>query len=351
MIRLYPEQLPAHIKHDMRSCYLLSGNDVLLQQESKECLTYKAIEQGYQEQLSITVDSHIDWSAVFNFCQELSLFSTKKIIFLDFADNVPNSSQAESLVQLSSLLHCDILLLLKIGRLTLQHENSCWFKSLKATCNAAMIICQTPDQEQLPRWLSARAKAMALNLEEAALQLLCFYYEGNLLALTQLLSLLSLLYPDGQLTYPRVEKAVNDAARFTVYHLVDSLLSGKSKRSWHIFQQLRNEGMEVLILLRVLQKELIQLLEIKLASYKTSLKSLFDQKKIWQTRRPLITQALQRLSIQKITQIISLLAYIEVKIKQDYGQSAWSEFEDLIMIMCNKPLPYAIDPNMGVIDV
>ncbi len=351
MTRLYPEQLLAHIKHDMRGCYILSGNDALLQQESKEYLHSNAIAQGFEEQLVITVDSHMEWSTVFNFCQELNLFSTKKFIFLDFGDGIPTNAQAESLIKLSALLHSDILLLLKTGRLTLQHENSLWIKSLKTTSNVAVVICQTPDQEQLPRWLSTRANAMSLNLEKDALQLLCFYYEGNLLALTQLLSLLSLLYPDGQLTYPRVEQSVNDAARFTVYHLADSLLAGKNKRSWHILQQLRNEDIEVLILLRVLQKELIQLLDMKLMSHHSSLKILFDQKKIWQSRRSLITQALHRLSVQQITQAISLLAHIELKVKQDYSQSVWSEFEDLIMMICGKHLPYSLESSDGTFDV
>ncbi len=59
-------------------------------------------------------------------------------------------------------------------------------------------------------------------------------YEGNLLALAPALDRLALLWPDGKLTLPRVEQAVNDAAHFTPFHWVDALLMAKSKRALHI---------------------------------------------------------------------------------------------------------------------
>jgi DNA polymerase-3 subunit delta len=103
---------------------------------------------------------------------------------------------------------------------------------------AVQVSCQTPEYAQLPRWLAARAKQHQLQLDDAASQLLCYCYEGNLLALAQALERLALLWPDGKLTLPRVEQAVNDAAHFTPYHWVDALLAGKSKRVLHL-QQLR----------------------------------------------------------------------------------------------------------------
>ena len=105
--------------------------------------------------------------------------------------------------------------------------------------------------------------SISLQLDDAASQLLCYCYEGNLLALAQALERLALLWPDGKLTLPRVEQAVNDAAHFTPYHWVDALLAGKSKRVLHVLQQLRLEGCEPAILLRTLQRELLLLVNLK----------------------------------------------------------------------------------------
>ncbi|MDE9448346.1 DNA polymerase III subunit delta, partial [Xenorhabdus bovienii] len=105
-------------------------------------------------------------------------------------------------------------------------------------------------------------------------QLLCYCYEGNLLALAQALERLSLLYPDNRLTLHRVEEAVNDAAHFSPYHWVDALLANKIKRAWHILKQLRQEDTESVILIRTIQRELMLLLIIKRQSRTVPLRTL-----------------------------------------------------------------------------
>ncbi|MBM0902058.1 hypothetical protein JQN45_23225, partial [Escherichia coli] len=62
-----------------------------------------------------------------------------------------------------------------------------------------------------------------------------YCYEDNLLARAQALERLSLLWPDGKLTLPRGEQAVNEAAPFTPFHWGDALVMGKRKGALHIF--------------------------------------------------------------------------------------------------------------------
>ncbi|MFP3449155.1 hypothetical protein SB765_29955, partial [Pseudomonas sp. SIMBA_067] len=87
-------------------------------------------------------------------------------------------------------LHADILLICRMAKLTKAQENSAWFKALSTS--AVLVPCQTPEQAQLPRWVVNRAKALKLSVDDAAVQLLCYCYEGNLLALAQALERLSL---------------------------------------------------------------------------------------------------------------------------------------------------------------
>ncbi len=337
MIRLYPEQLAAQLQEGLRACYLICGNEPLLLQESQDAIRKTASQNGFEEHISFVLDTHTDWDEIFGQCQALSLFSSRQTLLLQFPENGPNAAISEQLVKLASLLHPDILLMIRGNRLTKAQENSAWFKVLSP--QGIYITCQTPEQAQLPRWVSNRAKSMHLELDDAANQLLCYCYEGNLLALSQALERLSLIYPDGKLTLPRIEQAVSDAAHFTPYHWLDALLAGKSKRAWHILHQLRLEDSEPLILLRTLQRELLQLLQLQRKMPHTPLRSLFDTYKVWQNRRPLLTQALQRLSSEQLSQAVSLLTRLELVLKQDYGQSIWDGLETLSMLLCGKPLP------------
>ncbi|AML59664.1 DNA polymerase III subunit delta [Serratia rubidaea] len=336
MTRLYPEQLAAQLREGLRACYLLCGNEPLLLQESQDLIRQAATAQQFSEHYSISLDAHTDWDAIFSICQSMSLFASRQTLLLILPENGPTAPIGEQLVKLAALLHEDIILLLRGPRLTKAQENSAWFKALGA--NGVYVTCQTPEQAQLPRWVAKRAKAMQLTLDEPANQLLCYCYEGNLLALAQALERLALLHPDGKLTLPRVEQAVNDAAHFSPYHWLDALLAGKSKRAWHILQQLRQEDVEPVILLRTLQRELMQLLTLQRQMATAPLRTLFDQHKVWQNRRSLVTQALQRLSAAQLQQAVRLLAQIELTLKQDYGQSVWPELESLSMLICGKPL-------------
>ncbi len=139
-------------------------------------------------------------------------------------------------------------------------------------------------------------------------------------------------------TLPRVEQAVNDAWHFTPFHSVDALLMGKSKRALHILQQLRLEGSEPVILLRTLQRELLLLVNLKRQSAHTPLRALFDKHRVWQNRRGMMGEALNRLSQTQLRQAVQLLTRTELTLKQDYGQSVWAELEGLSLLLCHKPL-------------
>ncbi|WP_017346864.1 DNA polymerase III subunit delta [Pantoea sp. A4] len=340
MIRIYPEQLGAQLREGLRACYMLVGNEPLLIQESSDALRTVAQQHGFEEHLSFTLDNHTDWEVIFSSCQALSLFSTRQTLTLQLPENGPNSAMAEQLLQLAKLLHSDLLLICRAAKLTKAQENSGWFKAL--TQQGVLVPCQTPEQAQLPRWVNTRAKAMKLTLDDAAVNLLCYCYEGNLLALSQALERLSLLWPDGKLTLLRVEEAVSDAAHFTPFHWVDALLAGKSKRALHILRQLEKEDSESVILLRTLQRDLLTLLQLQRLQHQQPLRNLMDQQRIWQNRRALFTTALQRLDATRLQRAIHLLTQLELTLKQDYGQSVWPQLETLSLLLCNPAFPLSL---------
>ncbi|EMW6875608.1 DNA polymerase III subunit delta [Providencia stuartii] len=337
MIRIYPEQLASQLQDSLKGRYLIWGNEPLLIQESQDAIRKTAQSQGFEEHFTFSLEPQTDWDEIFSLCQALSLFASRQSLTLILPENGPNAAMAEKLNQLAQLLHPDILLLLRGQKLTKAQENSAWFKAISN--EGVYVSCLTPEYQRLPQWVAKRANTMHLTLETEANQLLCYCYEGNLLALAQALERLSLLYPDGKLTLPRVETAVNDAAHFTPYHWVDALLAGKSRRAWHILEQLQREDTEAVILLRAIQRELMLLLTLKRQSATASLKSLFDQHKVWQNRRPLLTAALQRLSLHQLQSALLLLTQAELHAKQDFSHSVWPDLQSLSMLICTKALP------------
>lgn len=337
MIKLYPEQLRAQLSDGLRAVYLLLGNDPLLLQESQDAIRHTAVSHGFTEHHTVTLDLSTDWNALFALCQELTLFASRQTLLLQLPDNGPNAAIAGQLETLVSLLHDDLLVLFRGNKLSKAQENQAWYKAIND--RAVQIPCITPEQAQLPRWVQNRASQMSLSIDDPAVQLLCYCYEGNLLALAQALERLALLWPDGKLTLPRVEQAANSAAHFSSWHWVDAVLAGKTNRALHILRQLRLEASEPVLLLRALQRELLQLVNLKRQSTRMPLKALFDQQRVWQNRRVLLTEALNRLSSEQLTQAVQLLSHAELTLKQDYGQSVQDELESLTLLLCNAGLP------------
>lgn len=343
MNRIFAEQLNANLQKKLTDLYFLVGQDPLLLNESQDNIYQVALQQGFDEKVQIQVDNSTNWNDLFERCQSIGLFFNKQVIILDLPENLTVLLQ-NYLAELISLLNQDIVLILQLPKLTKAMEKQKWFTLIsEKNIQATLVNCQTPSLEQLPRWIDIRAKSMALTLDEQANQLLCYSYENNLLALKQNLQLLALLYPDGKISHQRAQLSVEQAAVFTPFQWVDALLAGKANRAKRILEELKNEEIQPVILLRSLQREIMTLLSLAKPQQKYhlddrlprhQLRENFDQLKIWQNRRPLFTQAFQRLTYRQLYQIIQQLAEIERQAKREFSDDIWQHLETISLLIC-----------------
>ena len=343
MNRIFPEQLNQHLSQRLAKVYFLVGQDPLLLSESEDAIYKTASQQGFDEKNSIQIDSQTDWAQLIESCQSMGLFFNKQVMVLNLPENFTALLQ-KNLQEFISVLHDDILLILQIAKLAKANENQAWFVELNQYESSAILVnCQTPTAENLPRWVKNRTKAMGLEADDEAIQQLCYSYENNLLALKQALQLLDLLYPDHKLNYNRIISVVEQSSIFTPFQWIDVLLMGKANRAKRILKGLQAEDVQPVILLRTLQRELFTLLELTKPQQRImtteklpiqQIKTEFDRLKIWQNRRPLFLSAIQRLTYQKLYEIIQELANIERLAKQEFSDEVWIKLADLSVKIC-----------------
>lgn len=343
MIRIFPEQLSQQLAQRLAPVYLLVGSDPLLLGECEAQISEQATIADFSEKERLTIDSNTDWDALEQSLQEVGLFSNKQILLLECPENL-NATQQKKLQQLISLLHAERLLILVLPKLNKTTEQQGWFTTLNERFpNSLLINCQTPTPENLPKWLAGRIKTMGLQADNEAIQLLCYSYENNLLALKQALQLLDLLYGDKKLNYARVQAVVEQSSVFTPFQWVDALLAGKAGRAKRILQGLQAEDVQPIILLRTIQRELLVLLELSRPQQpyhlqdklpQQTLKAAFDRLKIWQNRRALFTQAVQRLTYHKLYLFCQQLAEIERSAKQQFNGDIWQQLEAFSVEFC-----------------
>ncbi|MGX1925629.1 DNA polymerase III subunit delta [Vibrio sp. NH-7] len=331
-MRIFADRLLEQVNKQLHPTYLLFGNEPLLLQESRQAIQKAALSQGFEERHRFAIDSSFDWNLVYDCCQAMSLFSARQIIELELPESGVNAAIAKELLALADMLHQDVLLVVIGTKLTKAQENAKWFKALST--NGCWVNCLTPDIQRLPQFVQARCRALNLKPDPEAIQMLAQWHEGNVFALTQSLEKLALLYPDGQLNLIRLEESLSRHNHFTAFHWIDALLAGKANRAQRIMRQLEAEGVEMVILARTIQKELQQLLAMLQMMQTEPIGRVFESYRIWQSKRPLYSAALTRLSIANVKTLLQLLAKIEILTKTQYDQSSWPLLHQLSTQMC-----------------
>ncbi|WP_162045779.1 DNA polymerase III subunit delta [Vibrio taketomensis] len=331
-MRIFADRLADQLSKQLHPIYLLFGTEPLLLQESRQAIQQTAKQQGFEERHRFAVDASFDWNQVYDCCQALSLFSSRQLIELELPEAGVNATIAKELVSVAEMLHPDILLVIIGSKLTKAQESAKWFKTLNS--QGCWVSCLTPDLQRLPQFVQSRCRSLGLKPDAEAVQMLTQWHEGNLFALTQSLEKLALLYPDGELTLIRLEESLSRHNHFTAFHWVDALLAGKGNRAQRILRQLEAEGTEVVILVRTVQKELTQLLQMQMQAQHSTVSQVFDSFKVWQNKRPLYSAAMQRLTIQRLHALMQLLAKIEILTKTQYDQSSWPLLHQLSLELC-----------------
>ncbi len=339
-MRIFADKLSDHLPRTQYGIFLLFGNEPLLLQESREAIQQHAYTQGFEERHRFAVDAHLDWNLVYDCCQALSLFSNRQIIELEIPEAGVNATTAKELINLYSKIHPDVLLVVIGHKMTRQQENAKWFKTLSE--HGCVVSCLTPDTQRLPQFVQQRCRRLDLHPDNQAVQMLAHWHEGNLLALSQSLKKLALIYPDGQLTLLRVEEALSRHNHFTPFQWMDSLLSGQSKRAQRILRQLEAEDTEAIILIRTVQKELLILLEMQKELSSKSISKVFDARRVWQNKRPMYSAALQRLTPKDLQKLISLTAQAEVNAKTRYDLPVWLFISQISLQFCDPKAAFNI---------
>jgi len=334
-MRIFAEKLQGQLNRQLHNHYLVFGIEPLLIQESRDAIIASAKNAGFNEKHNFTLDAQVNWNDIHDCCHSLSLFSNRKIIELEVPESGINAAASKELLLLSESLHSDILLLIIGSKLTKAQENAKWFKTLNQ--KGVWVSCLTLDIQKLPNFIQNRCNQLNLKPDDQALQMLAQWHEGNLLALAQSLQKLALLYPDGNLNMVRVEESLSRNNHFTPFHWMDALLAGKPNRAQRILRQLELESVEPVILLRTLQRELNLIATLKNESslQHANVGQLFDKHRIWQSKRPLYSAALQRLNNRQLRQIFKRLNTAEILTKTQYEETVWPMIAELSLAFCN----------------
>lgn len=318
--KLFPNQLGQHLSRELAPCYLIFGDEPLQRFESVTELVAAARQKGFEEVERLYLDSGDDAASLTDALQGMSLFASQRVIVLDMGNGKLGKELGGIIELYAQQPSPDLVVICHGSKLEKAQQNTKWFKALSQLGQTVTIAAPTGDR--LSNWLRYRAQSQGLQLAPDALSYLQEHHEGNLLALSQELEKLALLYGQKPISVEQLHQALIDQSRFDVFQLSDALLSGQQTQISHMLQQLKDEGVEPVIVCWALSREVIQLEALKLHPHQQS--QLFKQFRIWPSRQPILKRALHQLNEQQLKQAVMLCALLERKVKGFEGEHGLS---------------------------
>ena len=335
-------QIQAHLQKGLRSLYTLHGDEALLVQEAADAIRAAARSQGFTERsVHVVSGAHFDWSEVLAAGGSMSLFADKQILEIRIPTGKPGKEGSPMIQQLAQTAEGkdSTLTLFILPRLDGATKKGAWFGALDQ--HGVTVQIESLDRAQLPQWIAQRLKLQGQSVVagqegQNCLQFFDDRVEGNLLAAHQEIQKLGLLYPAGELTQAQVENAVLNVARYDVFKLSESVLSGQVARVQRMLDGLQAEGEAAVLVHYTLAEDIRALKRVKdaMAEGKPLPMALREQR-IWGVREKQFERVLPRLSASRLAQLLQNAHQVDGIVKglkvADWPTDPWQALNRLAL--------------------
>ncbi len=343
-MRIALEELANRLKSGIASgqtpkLILVNGNEPLLIEEALDDVRVVLKANGYDERIKLQLETGFDWNQLSGSGQSMSLFCEKRVI--EF--RVPNKLGApgtKALTEYCNNPSQEDLLIVLMPLLDKRQRDARWAKLI----DSVGWIADSYDisAQDYPAWLKKRLQSRALRVEGGVVEMLAQQLEGNVMAAAQEIDKLQVLAQDGAVTLKLLSESLADQARFDVYALTDVCLHGDFQRVLRIKSRLQAEGLEPVIVVWALVKEIRLLAKIS-ASLEAgqNRRTLFKQNRIWSKREPAVNAALNRLGTRDWFRLLQSAAHLDQTVKgQRYVEvgTTWHQIEQLCAAICGLQL-------------
>jgi DNA polymerase-3 subunit delta len=336
-MRLKPEQLTAALSKALAPVYFISGDEPLQVGEMADAIRKAARNAGYNEREIISAETGFEWHQFAIAGDSFSLFADKKIIDLRLPSGTPGAEGAKALTTFCEQVTNDTLLLITAGKVEKAALKTRWFQALDKV--GIIIQVWALEGQDLMHWLQRRMQQRGLQAHPEGIRLLASRIEGNLLAAAQEIEKLYVLYGAGNISTAQILDVVADSARYDVFKLTETVLSGRVDRILKVLSGIQAEGIPAPVVLWALTREARSLIRIKLAlSLGQDNETVFRNNGVWDKRKQLVSGALHRLSDNELHNILVLSARADQQIKGQQGGDAWGTLLAICLRFTSAPV-------------
>ncbi len=320
-------------------CFLVHGPETLLVEEARDLIREHFSAAGFGDVTRATVESGFDWDAFSQASCSLSLFSQRRYLELRLPTGRPGDAGAAFIAEFAARCDPDTVLVVVCGKLDKKQLSAKWIRGVAE--HGALVDTGSVAAARMPEWIVQRFRAQGAACSIEAAARLAYYVEGNLLAADQEIRKMALTLPQGAAIDESVlEQVMADHARFSVFNFVDACLAGQPARGVRILGSLRREGVEPVLLVWALAREIRSLGQIG-AELKAGAdrQEVFRRHRVWSSRVPLVIGTLKRVGLSGLASLQRRVALLDRWVKgQDTPLDApadiWHELERITLGIC-----------------
>lgn len=333
MIRRNPDQLLAGLKRGLAPIYLITGEEPLQRMECADAVRAAARAQGFEDRIVFDSSTGIDWAALRFEADSLSLFGGRRIIEIRLHEAKVGAEGAEALRGYCAGPAADTLLLISAPKFDARGQAAEWYKAVDRAGEVVQVWPVKP--EEMPRWIANRLEARGLAATPEAIRLLADRVEGNLLAAVQDIEKLALNSGSGPVDADTVLTTVGDSARFDLFSLADTALSGEAARCVRVLKGLRDEGAEPVLICWAVMREL-RAAALLCAGMRPE--QGIPGYRMFGGRESALRAAGQRLGLKPLRRLLRRAARVDRIAKGAAAGDAWGELVSLCLAAAGRPV-------------
>ncbi|SMN15856.1 DNA polymerase III delta subunit [uncultured Candidatus Thioglobus sp.] len=330
-MRIKPEALKTQLSNTLESLYFVFGAEPLLIDQSLTAIFTIAKQAGFDEKTRFDVDGNFDWGLIAAEISNISLFSPKRIIECQLKTGKIGVKGSKALTALVGNIPSDILLVISTGKLDMAQQKSKWFKTLEQ--HGGVIQHWEISSDHLVGWISNHIANIGLEANKEVAQSIAFYTEGNLLASMQEIQKLKMAYPSGKINTQEFLEQAQEQSKYSIYGVIDAALFGDAIQVNKIYNTLLGDAAMPIQLNSSLYREVKTIIDMSIEMHQNSdINAILQNHRVWNKRKPIITNILKRHPYQRLQKILLLLGRIDRSIK---GMDNLNVIDELRTILLN----------------
>ena len=334
-MRIKPEALNLSLANKLESLYFVFGAESLLIDQSLSAILSAAKQAGFDEKTSFDIDGNFDWGLITAEIANISLFSPRRIIECRLKTGKIGVKGSKALTTLAGNIPSDILLIISTGKLDLAQQKSKWFKTLEQY--GGVIQHWEISNDHLIGWINNHMESAGLQSNKEVAQSIAFYTEGNLLASMQEIQKLKMAYPDGEINTQDFLEQAQEQSKYTIYGLIDAALFGDAPQVNKIYKTLLSDTAMPIQLNSSLYREIKNIIDMSIELHQNNdINAILQSHRVWNKRKPIITNILKRHPYQRLQKILLLLGRIDRSIKGMDNLNVIDELRTLLLTLAGK---------------